>query len=139
MTWIPFEFIKQSHPIQVAEFIVARGIDEFPQFSLWVKHILKKHNEIIAATKIRIARRIYKYDVEVPTNLKHAYKIDRKNGNRLWYDTQGDSFGMMHKKIANVRIVFDMLEDDQLLLIGYTKASRKTMFKVCKDFNRPSA
>lgn len=41
-TWIPLKDIKQSHPVQVAEFAVARGIDKLPQFSWWVKHTLKK-------------------------------------------------------------------------------------------------
>ena len=33
MTWISLKEIKQNHPIQVAEFTVAKGIDKFSQFS----------------------------------------------------------------------------------------------------------
>ena len=79
-TWIPLKDIKQSHPIQVAEFAVARGIEKLPQFAWWVKHTLKKRDGIIAATKARIAKSAHKYGVEVPTSVKHAREIDRKNG-----------------------------------------------------------
>ena len=32
-SWIPLKYIKQSHPIQVAEFTVAWGIEKLPQFA----------------------------------------------------------------------------------------------------------
>eukprot|EP00957_Ditylum_brightwellii_P077323 5876276-Ditylum_brightwellii.AAC.1 len=29
---------------------------------------------------------VYKYDVEVPQNVKHAIELDKANGNTLWQD-----------------------------------------------------
>ena len=40
--WIPLSEMKQSHPLETAEFAVARRIDKLPAFAWWVKHTLKK-------------------------------------------------------------------------------------------------
>ena len=121
--------IKQSHPIQVAECAVARGIDKLPQFTWCVKYTLKKRDGIIAAAKARVVKSTHKYGIEVPTSVAHAYEIDRKNGNRLWCDT-------MEKEIANIGVAFDILENDQSLPIGYTKTSGHIVFDVRMDFTQ---
>ena len=36
--------LKESHPVQMAEFAVAQGIDHEPTFNGWVKHVLKKRD-----------------------------------------------------------------------------------------------
>ena len=34
--WVPLKILKNSNPIEVAEFAVARGIDKEPAFTWWV-------------------------------------------------------------------------------------------------------
>ena len=55
-TWVPLSTMKQSHPLQVAEFVVARGYENLPAFAWWVKETLRKRNTIIAAVKKRVLR-----------------------------------------------------------------------------------
>ena len=46
--------MKESHPVEVAEYARARGIDKEPAFEWWVPHTLKKRQVILAALKKRI-------------------------------------------------------------------------------------
>ena len=49
--WIPLKDMKESHPIEVAEFAKAVGIDHKPAFAWWVPYTLRKCGVIIAAAK----------------------------------------------------------------------------------------
>ena len=84
---IPLKLLKESNPIEVAEFATARGIAEEPAFSWWIPYTLRKHDRIISAVNKRVKRMSHKYGVEVPTSIEHAYRIDKANGNHLWRDT----------------------------------------------------
>ena len=43
--------LKECYPVQTAEYTVKAKIEEYPAFALWVTHILKKRDRIIAKTK----------------------------------------------------------------------------------------
>ena len=43
-TWQALSSLKESHPIQVAEYAVASGIDTEPAYEGWVPYVLKKRN-----------------------------------------------------------------------------------------------
>ena len=40
----PLSLLKESHPVQLAEFAVAMGIDNDPAFNWWVKPVLKRRD-----------------------------------------------------------------------------------------------
>ena len=75
--------MKESNPVEVTKFSIARVIDKEPAFSWWVPFTLKKRNAIIAAFRSIVQRRTHKYGIEVPTYVEHALEIDRRNGNTL--------------------------------------------------------
>ena len=58
--WVPLKVLKESNPVEVAEFIKARGIADKPAFSWWVLYTLKKRNRIIAAINTREAKITHK-------------------------------------------------------------------------------
>ena len=99
-SWVPLKDMKESHPVEVAEFVKARGIHEEPAFAWWVPYTLRKRDVIIAAIKSRIRKTTHKYGIEVPTSVQHAYDIDLANGNTFWRDAI--KLGM-----TNVGIVFE--------------------------------
>ena len=70
--------MKESHPVEVAEYARARGIDKEPAFEWWVPHTLKKWQVILAALKKRIRKAAHKYGIEIPTSVEHAYELHRK-------------------------------------------------------------
>ena len=39
-TWVPLKDMKESHPLEVADFAKARGITDEPAFSWWVPYTL---------------------------------------------------------------------------------------------------
>ena len=80
-SWIPLKDMKESHPVESAEFSRARGIDTEPAFVCWVSPILEKRDVIISSVKSRVRRITHKYGQEVPSSLEHARKIDLANGN----------------------------------------------------------
>lgn len=45
----PLSLLKESHPVEVAEFAVAMGIEDEPCFNWWVKPVLKRRDRIISA------------------------------------------------------------------------------------------
>ena len=113
-SWIPLKELKESHPLEVAEFSVAHGVDQMPAFKWWVSHTLKKRDAIIASVRKRITQTTHKYGIEIPTSWDHAVKIDRKNNNRLWRDA-------VAKEMKNVGVAFDVLESHQNVPVGWTK------------------
>jgi hypothetical protein len=52
-SWVPLKLIKESNPIEVADYARANGLVEQPAFAWWVPFTLKQHDRIIKATKKR--------------------------------------------------------------------------------------
>jgi hypothetical protein len=97
-TWEKLSDLKESHPIETAEYAVTHGIDHEPAFNWWVKHFLKKRERIISLVKRRNARylkRTHKFGIELPKTVQEALALDKKNGNTLWADA-------ISKEIKNI-------------------------------------
>eukprot|EP01082_Thalassiosira_pseudonana_P011160 g10259.t1 g10259 contig4:1534300-1534839(+) len=78
-SWVRLSEIKESHPVQVAEYAVAAGIDHEPAFNWWVRHVLKKRDRIIAQVKQRNARylkKTHKFGIEMPKSVQEALELD---------------------------------------------------------------
>ena len=76
--------MKESYPVQVGEYAVAKGISKKPAFSLWLPYTIKKRNVIITAIKSRFKVATQKYSVEIPSSIEHYIRLDVINGTRLW-------------------------------------------------------
>ena len=85
-SWIELKHLKESNPVDVAEYAVASKIDKEPAFSWWVKYTLRKRDAIISAVRARARKVTHKYGIELPTSVEHAYELDQKNGNTFWRD-----------------------------------------------------
>ena len=49
--WVSLKDIKESYPVEVAEFALATRISVEPTFAWWVLFVLKKRNRILAKVK----------------------------------------------------------------------------------------
>jgi hypothetical protein len=47
-SWENLADLKESHPLETAEYAMTQGIDHKPAFNWWVPHILKKRDQIIS-------------------------------------------------------------------------------------------
>jgi hypothetical protein len=96
--------LKDSYPVEVAEFVKSRGLSTEPAFAWWVSNTLRRRNAILSAVKGRMKKVTHKYGIEVPTSIAHARELDAANGNTLWMDA-------LKKEMYNVGIAFEILED----------------------------
>ena len=53
-TWMKLLDMKESYPIEMAEYAISRGIDDEPAFVWWVVPTLKRRKVIIVALKTRM-------------------------------------------------------------------------------------
>jgi len=132
-SWVNLADLKESHPIEVAEYAKIIGIDHEPAFNWWVPHILKKRDRIISLVKKqspRFLKRTHKFGIEVPRTVKEALELDKKNGNTLWADA-------IAKEMKDVCVAFKILPDGRSAPIGYQKIPCHMIFDVkMEDFRR---
>ena len=127
--WIPLKDMKESHPVECAEFAKARGIADEPAFVWWVPYTLRKRDVIISSVKSRIRRTMHKHGTEIPTSLEHARRLDIKNGDDFWRKA-------IDKEMLNVGIAFEVLEDLQCVPVGWKAVTGHIIFDVKMDFTR---
>jgi hypothetical protein len=91
--WIDLKILKESNPVQVAEYVTARDIAEEPAFAWWVPYVLRKRDVIVSAVNSRVRKTSHKYGIDLLTSVRHAIEIDRKNGDTLWQDALSKEMG----------------------------------------------
>jgi hypothetical protein len=97
--------IKDSHPIEVAEYAIANKIVEQPAFAWWAKQTLKKRDRHIKKAKSLYWKRTHKFGVELPKSVAEAYTIDRRTSSKLWTLA-------VTREMLNVRLAFKFVDDD---------------------------
>jgi hypothetical protein len=124
-SWVNFTDLKESHPIEVAEYAKIIGIDHEPAFNWLVPHILKKRDHIISLMKKhnRYLKRTHKLGIEVPKTVNEALALDKQNGNTLWADA-------IAKEMKDVCVAFKILLDGQSAPIGFQKIPCHIIFDV---------
>jgi hypothetical protein len=127
--WIDLKLLKESNPVQVAEYATACNIAEEPAFAWWVPYVLRKRHIIVSAVNSWVKRTSHKYGIEVPTSVKNVIEVDRKNKNSLWADA-------LKKEMGNVCVVFEILGQNAKVPPGWFKASGHIIFDVKIDFTR---
>ena len=94
--------LKESYPIEVAEYAVARVLGKEPAFAWWVTPILVKRNRIIASVNKRYHKLNHKLGIKVTQHWNEGVKFDGGDGNTLWQDA-------VRKEMTNVKIAFKVL------------------------------
>ncbi len=107
-SWERLTDLKESYPIEVAEFAVSRDIHDEATFAWWVPYVLVKRNQIISAVNRCYQKHTHKYGIEVPKSFDDCVHIDQENGNTLWQDA-------IHQEMSKVRVAFQVLDDDEVI------------------------
>lgn len=130
-TWVPLSTVKESFPVQCAEFVTARQLQEEPAFKWWVPHTFRKRESILAYTKSYRHHRKgrMKYGVLIPSTVQQAIEYDTANGNTLWQDA-------IKKEMENNRIAFELLQRGEMPPPGYKKIRCHMNFEVKMDLRR---
>ena len=85
-SWIPLKDLKDSNPIETAEYAVSNKIAEEPAFAWWVRAFLRRRDRIIKKVKSRYWKRTHKYGVELPHSIEEALAVDQRSGTTFWQD-----------------------------------------------------
>ncbi len=128
-SWEPLRNLKESHPVQVAEYAVANKLVAEPAFAWWVKDVLRRRERIIKAVKNRYWKRTHKFGVEVPKTVEQALALDKETGTDLWR-------AAIDKEMKNVTIAFEFLDEESQVPVGYKWIPCHIVFDVKMDFTR---
>jgi hypothetical protein len=131
-TWIALKDMKNSNPVQLAEYATQRRIAGEPAFAWWIHHVLNKRNRIISKLKAKYWVRTHKFGVKIPKSVEEAKRFDEENGDTLWMDA-------IRKEMKNVRPAFEVWEKDiSELPPGYQQITGHMIFdvKMGENFRR---
>ena len=132
-SWENLHKLKESHPVETAEYAMTMGIDHEPAFNWWVPYVIKKRERIISLVKKRQTRylkRTHKFGIAVPKSVDEALELDKINGNTLWADA-------IAKEMKNVRAAFKILPDGERAPNGYQRIHCHMIFDVkMENFQR---
>ena len=128
-SWLPLSKVKDSNPVDVAEYAIQNRIDHEPAFDWWCRELVKKKQRLVMAVKRRYSKAGYKFGVRVPISVTEALNIDSDEDNKLWYNA-------IKKEMDNVRIAFKILEAEEKIPPGYLKIPCRMIFDIKMDYTR---
>ena len=129
--WISLKDMKESFPIEVADYAKDNGIEEEPAFAWWVPHVRRKRNALIQKIKSKYWERTHKYGIRIPRTIKEALEIDKENNDTMWHDA-------IKLEMKNNRVAFEEYEGDISKLVGYKRITGHMVFdvKLGENFRR---
>ena len=105
-TWEAMKDIKESYPVDLAEFAIQKGIDSQPAFAWWIPFVIKKKQRIISKVKSKYWAKTHKFGIRIPKTVKEAIELDTLNQNTLWWSA-------ICQEMKNVRIAFEIFEGNK--------------------------
>jgi hypothetical protein len=81
--YVPLREMKNSYPVETADYALANGIAEEPAFAWWVPHVRRKREAIISKLnkgKTKYWCQTHKYGIELPKTVEQALEIDNRTG-----------------------------------------------------------
>ena len=109
--WIKLKDLKESHPVELAEYAKEKGLLSEPAFKWWVPHTLRRRDRILKAMKTRYHRTTQKFGIELPHTVKRALEIDKETGTTFWRDA-------IEKEMKTVKVAFEILPDGSAKPVG---------------------
>jgi hypothetical protein len=138
VSWVPLKEIKESNPVEVAEYAIANKIDHEPAFAWWVNTVMKKRERIISKLQKKYWRTDYKFGIRIPKSVDEALQIDRLTGTKHWENA-------LKKEMSKVSVAYkardDVTPEDVRKgkvpdLNGYQEIKCHIVFDVKMDFTR---
>ena len=136
--WIPIKDVKESNPIDLAEYAVANKIAEGPAFAWWVPFVLRKRHRMINKVKKKYWKTTHKFGIKLPHSVEEALQFDKDNENHLWEDA-------VKKEMNKAQVAYRLMEDvtpeeaeegNSPKLIGYQGIECHIVFDIKIDFTR---
>ena len=128
-SWLPLAIVKESNPIELAEFAIAKGIEKEPAFAWWVPQVLKKRSHFIQKLRTRVSKSNLKFGLVVPKTVEEALSIDKANGDKFWHEA-------IKKELKNVIVAFHLLGEDETVPVGSKLIPYHIIFDIKYDLTR---
>ncbi len=84
MSLVTLKDMKESFPIETAEYAVANKIVHKPAFAWWVPETLRRRHRIIEEVKSKYWKRTHKFRIRLPHSVDEALRIDAETGTEHW-------------------------------------------------------
>ena len=127
---IPLEYLKEYHPVNLANYDLARGISDNAACVWLIPYTLRKRDTYHRVrVKHRVCKMAHKFGIKIPTNAEHEYKVDANNVNTFWQD-------VIQTKMQINGIAFKVLCEGEGSPHGWHKVKRHIVVGVKMDVNR---
>ena len=127
-TWLPLKDLRDSNPIETAEYASVHNLLNEKVFKWWARKTLKRRDAYIGKVKTRYWKRTHKYGIEMPKSVADALAIDEETGTNYWRLA-------IEKEMRNVSPAFEFRDDDTMPP-GYTKIDCHMIFDIKIDLTR---
>jgi hypothetical protein len=128
-SWVELRDLKESNPVELAEYAVAHHLQSQPAFQWWVPYTIRKREAIISKVNSRFKKNNVKFGIEVPNTVEEALALDRKNGNNYWENA-------IKKEMDAVEVAFKFNSIGEKPPPGYKKITCHIIFDVKFDLTR---
>jgi hypothetical protein len=81
-TWVPLKDLKETNPVEVAEYAIANNIHQEPAFAWWVNTVMQRRDRIVAKLQKKYWRMDYKFGIRIPKTVDEALQIDKATGTK---------------------------------------------------------
>ena len=114
--------MKDSYPLETAEYSVLNKISTEPASAWWVPHGLRKRSRINNKVKSKYWKDTHKYGIRLPHSVEEALRIDEETGTGFWRMA-------IEKEMKNVMPAFELRDDDKMP-VGNKKIQCHMVFDV---------
>ncbi len=121
--WIKLKDLKESNPVELAEYAEANQLLDEPAFAWWAPWTLKQRTRLLKAMKKRYFRTTQKFGIEIPKTVKRALEIDKETGTTFWEEA-------IKKEMGVVMVAFDILPEGKKPPPGYSFIGCHMVFDV---------
>jgi hypothetical protein len=128
-SWADLKDLKESYPVQLAEYVMSQNLQDLPAFRWWTRDTLRRRDRIIKAVKARYLKCTHKYGIQMPKTMEEAYELDRESGTALWHQA-------IIKEMKNNAVAFRFLEDGESIPVGSQWFPFHMIFDIKCDFTR---
>ncbi len=130
--------LKDSNPVELAEYAVANRLVEEPAFKWWVPFTIRRRNRIISKVKKRYWRTTHKFGIKLPHSVDEALQIDAATGTDYWAKA-------IAKEMNKVKVAWktkdgitpkDVRDGRVKDLVGYQEIGCHMVFDIKMTFER---
>lgn len=132
-SWIQAEALKNEEPLLIIHYAMKNKLQNHRDFN-WIKGFIKDPGKLERVTKAFAARSNaprYKFGIQVPRSVQHAFRLDQANKEVLWKQA-------LDKEVNQINDyeTFRVLEDDEVMPDGYKEIPYHFVFDVKFDLRR---